>query len=64
MSARSACSPAPSLNAFMALGPMMWLQDPRADRRGCREHDRPELHDDGGLRAVALVPMHDVKSCT
>jgi fumarylacetoacetase len=47
---------APTLNAFMALGPKIWSQT-RARISELLRHDYPELRDNSELRARALVPM-------
>ena len=51
---------APTLNAFMALGPKVWSRT-RARISELLRHDHPELRDNDELRARALVPMADVK---
>src|SRR3954469_18768792 len=51
---------APSLNAFMALGPKVWSRT-RARISELLRHDHPELRDNPELRQRALVPMADVK---
>jgi len=50
----------PTLNAFMALGPKVWSRT-RARISELLRHDHPELRDNEELRALALVPMADVK---
>jgi fumarylacetoacetase len=50
----------PTLNAFMALGPKVWSRT-RARISELLRHDHPELRDNTELRALALVPMADVK---
>jgi fumarylacetoacetase len=50
----------PTLNAFMALGPKVWSRT-RARVSELLRHDHPELRDNAELRALALVPMADVK---
>src|ERR1700744_4760254 len=50
----------PSLNAFMALGPKVWSKT-RARISELLRHDHPELRDNSELRALALVPMANVK---
>jgi fumarylacetoacetase len=50
----------PSLNAFMAPGPKVWSKT-RARISELLRHDHPELRDNDELRALALVPMADVK---
>ena len=50
----------PTLNAFMALGPKVWSRT-RARISELLRHDHPELRDNEELRALALVPMSDVK---
>jgi len=50
----------PTLNAFMALGPKTWSRT-RARISELLRHDHPELRDNTELRALALVPMVDVK---
>ncbi|HEY3791422.1 MAG TPA: fumarylacetoacetase [Bradyrhizobium sp.] len=50
----------PTLNAFMALGPKVWSRT-RARMSELLRHDHPELRDNAELRALALVPMADVK---
>ena len=49
-----------TLNAFMALGPKVWTRT-RARISELLRHDHPELRDNTELRALALVPMADVK---
>jgi fumarylacetoacetase len=49
-----------TLNAFMALGPKVWSRT-RARISELLRHDHPELRDNTELRALALVPMADVK---
>jgi fumarylacetoacetase len=51
---------APTLNPFMALGPKVWSRT-RARISELLRHDNPELRDNADLRALALVPMKDVK---
>jgi fumarylacetoacetase len=50
----------PTLNAFMARGPKLWSRT-RARISELLRHDHPELRDNTELRALALVPMADVK---
>ncbi|CAN7742798.1 fumarylacetoacetase [Bradyrhizobium sp. LjRoot220] len=50
---------APSLNAFMALGPTVWTRT-RARISELLRHDHPELRDNETLRKRTLVPMADV----
>lgn len=50
----------PSLNAFMALGPKAWSKT-RARISELLRSDHPELRDNAELRALALLPMTDVK---
>jgi fumarylacetoacetase len=50
----------PTLNAFMALGPTVWSRT-RARISELLRHDHSELRDNAELRALALVPMADVK---
>ncbi|MBR1251203.1 fumarylacetoacetase [Bradyrhizobium sp. AUGA SZCCT0169] len=50
---------APSLNAFMALGPEVWSRT-RARISELLRHDHPELRDNDKLRRRTLVPMADV----
>jgi fumarylacetoacetase len=50
----------PTLNAFMALGPKAWSRT-RARISELLRHDHLELRDNDELRALALVPMKDVK---
>jgi fumarylacetoacetase len=50
----------PTLNAFMALGPKVWSRT-RARISELLRHDHPELRDNAELRALALVPMADVR---
>lgn len=47
----------PSLNAFMALGPMVWTRT-RARISELLRHDNPELRDNAELRKRALVPQN------
>jgi fumarylacetoacetase len=47
---------APTLNAFMALGPKVWSRT-RARISQLLRHDNPELRDNPALRERALVPM-------
>ncbi|HKS17625.1 MAG TPA: fumarylacetoacetase [Bradyrhizobium sp.] len=49
---------APSLNAFMALGPKVWSRT-RARISELLRHDHPELRDHEKLRKRVLVPMAD-----
>jgi len=49
-----------TLNAFMALGPKVWSRT-RVRISELLRHDHPELRDNAELRALALVPMADVK---
>jgi fumarylacetoacetase len=51
---------APTLNAFMALGPKVWSTT-RARISELLRADHPELRDNDELRQQALVPMADVK---
>jgi fumarylacetoacetase len=51
---------APTLNAFMALGPKVWSKT-RARISELLREDHPELRDNDELRRQALVPMKDVK---
>jgi fumarylacetoacetase len=51
---------APTLHAFMALGPKVWSRT-RARVSELLRHDYPELRDNDELRRNALVPMADVK---
>src|SRR5882672_12608235 len=51
---------APTLNAFMALGPKVWSKT-RARISELLRDDHPELRDDDDLRQRALVPMADIK---
>jgi len=51
---------APTLNAFMALGPKVWSKT-RARISELLRSDHPELRDNDELRRQALVPMADVK---
>jgi fumarylacetoacetase len=51
---------APTLNAFMALGPKVWSKT-RARISELLRDDHPELRDNDELRQQALVPMADVK---
>jgi fumarylacetoacetase len=51
---------APSLNAFMALGPRVWSQT-RARVSELLRADHPELRDNDELRKLALVPMREAK---
>ena len=60
MSATLGVFAAPTLNAFMALGPKVWSRT-RARISELLRHDHPELRDNSELRARALVPMADVK---
>ncbi|MDE2332450.1 MAG: fumarylacetoacetase [Bradyrhizobium sp.] len=50
----------PTLNPFMALGPTVWSRT-RARISELLRHDHPELRDNAELRALALVPMAEVK---
>jgi fumarylacetoacetase len=50
----------PTLNAFMALGPKVWSRT-RSRISELLRHDHPELRDNPELRALALVPMAEVK---
>jgi fumarylacetoacetase len=50
----------PTLNAFMALGPKVWSRT-RARISELLRHDHPELRDNAELRALALVPMANVR---
>jgi fumarylacetoacetase len=49
-----------SLNHFMSLGPKVWSET-RARISELLRHDNPELRDNSELRALALLPMEDVK---
>jgi fumarylacetoacetase len=51
---------APTLHAFMALGPKVWSRT-RARISELLRHDYPELRDNDELRRNALVPTADVK---
>ena len=51
---------APSLNAFMALGPKVWSAT-RARISELLRHDHPELRDNQELRQRALVPMANAR---
>jgi fumarylacetoacetase len=51
---------APTLNAFMALGPKVWSTT-RARISELLREDHPELRDNSELRQQALVPMKEVK---
>jgi fumarylacetoacetase len=51
---------APTLNAFMTLGPKVWSKT-RARISELLRSDHPELRDNDELRQQALVPMADVK---
>jgi fumarylacetoacetase len=51
---------APTLNAFMALGPNVWSKT-RARISELLREDHPELRDNEELRRQALVPMADVR---
>ncbi|MGA2287708.1 fumarylacetoacetase [Bradyrhizobium sp.] len=51
---------APTLNAFMALGPKVWSRT-RARISQLLRHDNPELRDNPALRERALVPMAEAR---
>ena len=53
---------APTLNAFMALGPAAW-QAARIRISHLLRADTPTLRDDADLRARALHPLRDVAMC-
>src|SRR5579863_2263850 len=50
----------PTLNPFMALGPLVWAQA-RARISELLRHDNPEFRDNEKLRKRALVPMANAK---
>ncbi|QDM27423.1 fumarylacetoacetase [Tardiphaga sp. vice304] len=50
----------PSVNPFMAFGPVAWTET-RARISALLRHDNPELRDDTALRERALIPLEKAK---